>query len=836
MNEADPFARIIRWSLAIVGLALLALVTLPSNSATRMFMWPWWPAYRALWIIPGLIFFYTTLRVSGSLGISGRKLWTFLLIGFGAVQLVSALSSPSVAESLSASLIAISFCFLIAVLVPRPNSRDQDEIRIASLLARAGVVFCVFSFWLWLTEQAIPAVSRIAELNEEVGSRMFHLNSDGFRNDRPLGHSNYTAGVALLVLPWSIYFVRRRKGTVRLFWAVAAVAIFALLISSGSRGAILGMAAGVGFGAMLFGVHARWSIRRYLMAATAALFVFAILVAAVPRVRESLVRYVSEDSAVNDGDRQRIAMMEIGTAMGADRWWIGQGPGLTSWLYPKYRHTVDGGVDASFQLHSTPIQIWAENGLPGLIFWFGLLGLALATAFNHARQTKGERPADMVFFAGVTVAAYGAFSLTDYQLDLPVVAAGLAANIAILAGTSNKAPGSFPHPRRFYRVIPAVFAVGFCILWVTATIPEWRARRLFAGAMTNLEQGGATDEFNRGVVEAVASQPTNPHYFAGAGAAHLRFAWKSDDSETRIRHLASARAFFEQALKIESDLEIAHYNLGWLVLPNSPLLAAGHFRRTIWLLPDRAGAYLGLGIAHLEAGDEAKAIEALALEIANDPAILTSPMWDTPLLNPYADEVANRAIEITGKWSADNHEIRYLHLLLRWLQGDDSVVSELSEAKDETRAQFFSDLGHQEPFNWNGNVTLSTPGWMVLRAAAEHPEDRAALLRQFVFSKTERNPTDLELEILQRVLDREGFDSRGWLRASEGREPPFVHHYRRNRRSYPIVARNVDIPVSFDAYLAQENLLTTWFFSFLFPPHGNLPDSLLLSYAQSRSL
>src|SRR5690606_1872256 len=82
-----------------------------------------------------------------------------------------------------------------------------------------------------------------------------------------------------------------------------------------------------------------------------------------------------------------------------------------------------------------------------------------------------------------------------------------------------------------------------------------------------------------------------------------------------------------ESLARNPDQEIAHFNLGWLLLTRDPAAAATHFREARRLVPDKGGVYFGAALAALHQGRREEAARLLALECINDPAFIGSPWW-----------------------------------------------------------------------------------------------------------------------------------------------------------------------------------------------------------------
>src|SRR6185295_4156674 len=97
------------------------------------------------------------------------------------------------------------------------------------------------------------------------------------------------------------------------------------------------------------------------------------------------------------------------------------------------------------------------------------------------------------------------------------------------------------------------------------------------------------------------------------------------------KHL-DAIALLQESLRLNRDQEIAHFNLGWLLVVSEPAAAEEHFVAAARLVPDKGGVYFGLGLARLNQGQRDNAARAFALECLNDPAFLVSPWWKTSAL------------------------------------------------------------------------------------------------------------------------------------------------------------------------------------------------------------
>jgi hypothetical protein len=443
--------------------------------------------------------------------------------------------------------------------------------------------------------------------------------------------------------------------------------------------------------------------------------VLAALIYAHPRTRAALA-----GDELKISDVQRSAMLRAGWHMGADRPLLGWGPGTTPLVYPRYRAILAGGAENVLQLHSTPVQLWAEFGGVNVLAGLALLILAL----RSARTTEGAAP---VLLA---LSGYAVFSATDWQLDVPVFAGAIAAGLALMA---PPAPSVSREPRVY-----SLFRIGR-LVWSVRWREDYPALRRLLGFMTLLA-------------------------FTVCGIFGRRDA--APVLNTRALALASdpaknseAVALLRQSLHLNPDQEIAHFNLGWLLVVSDPIAAEEHFLAAARMVPDKGGVYFGLGLARLNQGRRDEAARVFALECLNDPAFLVSPWWRAAGVMETRTNTLARLVQFQS-------------LLLEALPADSPLRAEARYARE---------------------LAL----WLATGAPVEHPNtpDRVAYF------------------------------------AKKPAPPPFetatITSYRRERIGYPVLMRNLDLPVPTDLFDVQENALATGEYRFLFPAKGWLASPLL---------
>jgi len=553
----DPFRLPVR-ILTAVGLTGLAVLTLLDRGATRMYAFPWTWVQAAVLATPPLLLL---LRL-GVNGIAFRLPAPAWLTTAGLtvlVPLLGSLFSPFRESSLLLAAGPLAAACLFLLLYDWLNGTDnRHRVLLERILAGAAGVLVITSTLQWLSD--LVAMDRAALLSREV----FEM-----RNPHPLGHSNYTAGLMLLGLPWLGWLAWRSCGWLRVAWVVALILAMLALFTSGSRGGLLGLAALAAVGVCASGLG--W--KRMLLFTGAGVVLVSLLAVANPRIRDFLGPR-DPLAEPNLSTVQRTAMLEAGVRMGRDRPLLGWGPGTTPLVYPRYRAVLAGGAENVLQLNSTPLQLWAETGAAGLLGAL-LLGGLIA---RHWRRSP---------VAAVTLAGYLVFALTDYQLDVPVFAAAVATLAALLADGSLRA-GINSRRGVAFTVLVALMAI--LVLGRRDPAPFLNGRALALAG----EQAGRTE----------------------------------------------AVTLLQSSLRLNPDQEIAHFNLGWLLLVPDPAQAEHHFLAAARLVPDKGGVYFGLGLARLNQGRTADAAATLALECINDPRFLASPWWTEPAIALLRDAAA----------------------------------------------------------------------------------------------------------------------------------------------------------------------------------------------------
>lgn len=501
---------------ALTGAGLLVITILPTG-ATRVFSWPWLLPYSAVLLGPiCLLLLRAGSRTGMALPSAG---WQVAGAAAALTLVLAALASPHRGPSLQWSLPYLSAIAVFFVAF--------DALRGGALAGPRGRTMVGNGANLFFVVIAIASLSQwLGGLRETTIAGLVAA-----RNPNPLGHPNYTAGLALLMLPWAAAAARRERGASRVLGMVGMLLGLALLFSSGSRGGIIAFLAMIALGIALSPLT---SAAKRRLAALGAIAVLGFLVAN-PRTR-AMLGPPDPESPPNISNVQRHAMLKAGLMMGIDRPFVGWGPGTTPLVFPRYRAALDGGAEDVLQLHCLPVQAWAETGTAGVLCLLAGLILVVRNARND-------------LMAATALGGYVVFSLFDAQLDVPVFGFTLAIFAAMLAG------GARPAARRRSLLVglSAVLGAGIVLAFGRADpTPQWNAEAL--------RQDAGRPASHRAIELLQRSLAINPDQ----EIAHFNLGWLEvvDDPASAARHFVAAAHLVPDKGGVYFGLGLARLNAG----------------------------------------------------------------------------------------------------------------------------------------------------------------------------------------------------------------------------------------------------------------------------------
>lgn len=604
MAEKQPTPALSRAAdVALLGLpaAVLLAAALVSRGATRIYTWPW-----ALWVQLALLAMWLWTAQRFACGRRGLRAGWWIALPLLTALAVSVLTSAHPHEALEASLVlATPLLILPHTAELWLNASAERRLVFLRVLTVALSGLSILSLTSWFAEA--PA--------DGVFSWFFSA-----RNPHTLGHWNYTGGLALLTLPFTVLLAVRDRGLARLAWAAALLLSLVQFLSAGSRGAVLALVAALAVSGATLITRRRFSGRAVLAGLLMLLMIGAGAIATNPRLRQG-IRDPGSLFAIGGSEQQRLGFILTGIEIARAHPWTGIGPGTTPYHYPEHRVDRAGALENSFQLHCGPLQWIVDTGLLGLGALMTAGAIALTLLWRSRRHLEPDAIAALAVIAG-----YGTLWLTDYQLDVPLIPVVLAAALAILLSAHRPSASDISHPHASSHAVGAIALVLLVLAMGTALVPAWRARASFAAAW----KAGDADQpalFVKHLRSATEFAPWHPYYWNHLGRALAGAAEQMPpESATALR--AEARSSWQASLRASPSQDYPWLNLGWLALAAGDASEALRcLERAAAIYPRRTGLWYATGLAHINRSDLTAAARAMAREIAQSPEFITAPFW-----------------------------------------------------------------------------------------------------------------------------------------------------------------------------------------------------------------
>jgi putative inorganic carbon (hco3(-)) transporter len=377
-------------ALAVGGIAVGLLLRRPHVAVTLLAAASYFDAYLA----PPGSGFVTPAKVIGLLAgaawgygwLSGRYpivlraplLWVGALLLWLVPSAIAAWDQAAALEAFARYVMYGGLYFLVVQVVG--DDRERAERMIDYLVIAAGVS-AAMGLYLFST-----GVVRLAS--------------------GPVGDPNDYAFLLASALPLALYRMADRRR--RLLAGVASVAIVLAVLASFSRGAILGLA-----------VAGAWALLRGRVRLRGA------VVAAIALTLIAVLGYQTQDGRVEEAFEGKTAVADSNVESRLTFWRVavqqfesspvvGVGPGNYSVRYPEHElpYVTPGRLDLGVTTHNTYLNVLAELGLPGLLFFLAFLAHSWLL-IRRPTPDAGDRNYRTAVGAGLIVAATGAMFLTQ---------------------------------------------------------------------------------------------------------------------------------------------------------------------------------------------------------------------------------------------------------------------------------------------------------------------------------------------------------------------------------------------------------------------------------------
>ncbi|WP_448526751.1 O-antigen ligase family protein [Parathermosynechococcus lividus] len=820
--------------LGLLTAAGYAFFTLLPDSHSLMVAWPWVLLWQAVLGVP-LLWFLQVLAYQRRVQPLGNGLDGVVLLLLAGLAISGTVSAfPNQARWYGWALLGgLAVIYPLGAWLRSPERRWQ-LVQAQGYLTAA---FVVVSLGVWLGTTLVPEWLRQATLSTQGLSLQINTDALELRNWAPFGHQNYVAGYLLLALPLVGVLAlqaepQSRWWRSRPFWLGVLLLGLVDLYTTFSRGGGLGlMAMAI---ALFIGLiwQQRQASRRWLQMGGLTIIGLLVIALANDRLRRSLVALSQGGQGAELAYRWITSI--VGWRMGAAQPLTGNGLGSVPLWYQHYRPAWAGReAEWIYQLHSTPVQLWAELGIWGIGAF--VLGIVLLTywAVRYRRwwpqlSVHEQRLALAIYLA---LLGYSVLSLTDFQLDNIGIGGLLLLELTLLATLlrtgQHQNPPSRLRPRWALLLVASGLGVMMAMIaWLTPIHRAWWAAS--DGFLALLEEPPQWNRFTEKLFQAQELAPWQPYYPLQLGWNYGQRGIGTETVEAQSALLRTAIAEFEKGIERSPYLEFGYSNVGWLYWREGKFAqAATAFAQAAQLVPAKRGNFLGLGLALIASNQPELATEALTLEVLRHPLFITSPAWRSAPLAPFypsvLQAVSRRYAQLETELpptSAAAEYVRQIATVLQWWQGN------LAAAKDRLSAlppSAFRDL--LEPL-----LTISefpsTPH------EAPHPPNVGQLFLRAWYDERNRlllletawrygAGTTINTEQLQQIVRslRGQSNPLDWLRSAA---PAVGVSYR--RAGFGVNSRIVDGPQPTDFFIAIDNLPMVTLFQALWPDNVFLPQ------------
>ena len=829
-----------------LGIAAYILFTLLPDSSTQMVAFPW----VLLWQI-GLL----CLAIAGLL-----NLWRwdrpFYLLGNGldwaiaaafVTLCLSTIFSQFPDQAMWYSLTA--FGYGVAIYVTNNflhgKSGHTPPLGILRFQGILGIAVILVSLGLWTTQIWIPQLQNLAQLNQWGLNLSYDFSEIESRNGVPMGHQNYVAGFLILVLPIMTSLAIAQKGIWRSIWLIGIGLGLIDLYTTSSRGGFLGLGVIVIYGITLAIAlqGRRWWV---IGGGIGAIALIAVLISANNRLRSLIIGLVTSLSNPAQGSGEllfRAIAADVGWRIGLDHWLFGAGAGSAVMLYQQYRPQWAGReAEILFQLHSTPVQIWAELGI-GAVITCLLLFMAIARIMIRLHRSPSWQASlqDRILTYGLlgSLLGYITLAITDYQLDVPAISGSLVIVLASLAYLGQIHTGElitlgyYKRPRMGLAMIATIY-LGAAIAWLVPVNVAWQASSVgflslakaqsaladsssanpdnISGAIANVER------FQNRLQLAQQLAPWEPYYpyQLGINLAELALNYPALPQAPAWR--TAGLEWVKKSISVNPYNESGYNAAAWLSLqqnnPTADREAEAFFRNGLKLHPLKRSLSFGLGVSLLRQGKKPEAIAAMAEEVAAEPIFITSPQWANADFQAVYPQVVAKLNQVYG----ENNPSQLA--ALRWWTGQASradALNELKQTGNATAILLAQAIANDTQALTSVQQNPQTPAEMVVSAWL-NPNLREKLLeRAYVFA-TRSVPDEKSKLVVTALSDRmasaKTFDD--WFNQPIAPNSPLVINYRRARLGFGVVSRHMDGTIPLDFYNVSDRADISLFFKDLF--------------------
>jgi putative inorganic carbon (HCO3(-)) transporter len=240
-----------------------------------------------------------------------------------------------------------------------------------------------------------------------VGLYSFSVDAGYGRARGPLGDPNDYAFMLAVTVPLALYRIRWATGPLqRALAAFALLAMFAAILASFSRSALVGLAVAGAWAAATRRLPLRWTVLTLAGLAAVALVSYLLQ---PDRIDTALLqkRYVAQSNVDQRLVAWRVALEEVGSSPV-----LGVGPGNFEVRFEEFALSPSP-EEGALAAHNAYLSVLAELGLPGICLFLAYLAMAWSRLRRRVPRDPDADALQSALAAGFVVAMVGALFLTE---------------------------------------------------------------------------------------------------------------------------------------------------------------------------------------------------------------------------------------------------------------------------------------------------------------------------------------------------------------------------------------------------------------------------------------
>lgn len=269
--------------------------------------------------------------------------------------------------------------FVVFVLFLNLARTEEDVRQVLSVLLGVIALGCALTITnAWGLTNIGPM--RIGNDDDVEGGRIF-----GY-----FGHANETGTLLVTLIPAYIAMAENARGATRIAWIAGLLAVAVMLVLTGSRGAMVGLALGGGMAVYAWRRHFDRRRLRQWIVMTTLVMVPLMLVIAWPSIR-ILIDRITHQAGGDLGDMSSGRTQLWGEAFNAmidNPWTFITGFGWGGWDNHNFRYVA----------HNSYLSYWFDLGLPGLIGLIVVLAGALLVARRVVQMASPQAARLLIAF------------------------------------------------------------------------------------------------------------------------------------------------------------------------------------------------------------------------------------------------------------------------------------------------------------------------------------------------------------------------------------------------------------------------------------------------------